>query len=176
MRQRICLALDHSGTIVYISDLSAAARRSGLTERNVVGVKFWDFTEPHQRALVRQRFSECVMDGGTVVYDGQSTIEGVEETWNVRLTRLDEPAAYLAVAVQVFPGELPHLSQADHRTLRMLADDFTIEEMAKSMRTSVGTVTNRLHRLREKFRVRTNHGLVAAAARLGVLVGVTASG
>jgi len=176
VRQRLCSLFKVDGSFIAVSSLSAAAVAAGFTEKDVLGAKAWSFHDSRQERAIRDAFSECLFDGGPVQYTVRSEIGGVCEHWHCTLRRVDQPVAVLCFATQVFPGEIPRLTPTESRILSLLADDMSPEQIADVLRQSRGTLSSRLHRLREKFGVHTNHGLVAQAARLGAYGTITASG
>jgi DNA-binding NarL/FixJ family response regulator len=64
--------------------------------------------------------------------------------------------------------QLGPLSHSDCDLIQRLADDQTVTEIAQDLHTLPNTISGRLQRLRERFGVKTNTGLVAECIKLGL--------
>lgn len=169
MRQWSVFVINPSGDVVAVDSLSAAAVRAGLTIEDVVGKKFWSWHSESHGRVIQKHIAECLFSGDPVTFSLTSNVAGVAEHWNVRLTMVLPFRNILCVALQAVPDGFVPLTAQQQRLIEMLAADVSIHDMATRLRISESALHQRLLTLRKKFGVQTNHGLVAAAGRHGLL-------
>lgn len=170
MRQHSASIFSGDGKFLLISDVSAAAEKAGITTESVIGSRLGDWGDRSHQREARQNFVDALFEGRSE-YQTRSNINGDEEHWRVRLFRIDGDAAVLSFSTQLFPGDCPRVTPHELQMLRLMADDHGTEEIAARMQQSHGAISGKLSRLRTKFRVHTNAGLIAKAARFGLLTG-----
>ena len=154
------------GEFVALSGLSVGARKAGLTREAVVGEKIWGYSHSREAKVA---FLECLTSGSEPTFQTTTVLGGVTEHWESRFIRCDNPAEILIVATEVFPGEVPAVSEGDLRIITGLCCDMPIADVALQEGISQAAMHSRLFRLREKFGAQTNTGLVLSAIRLGVI-------
>ena len=169
MRQWSVFVINPSGDVVAVDSLSAAAVRAGVTIEDVVGKKFWHWHSEDHGRVIRNHIAECLFSGGPVEFALTSNVAGVAEHWDVRMTMIMPFRSILCVALQAVPDGFSPLTAQQQRVLAMLAADVAVHDVAKRLRISESALHQRLTTLRKRFGVQTNHGLVAAAGRHGLL-------
>jgi DNA-binding CsgD family transcriptional regulator len=166
--QTLVSAADFRGNFVAISNMSIAAKKGGLKEHQALGHPLWDFNpDPKHVETIRTAFAKCVIDQERQDYEISSAIGGRYEHWKVVMLPC-HGAEVVCYAVEVAPPDIA-LSDADKSILDQLANDMTLKDIAAAAGVSDGTVAAQCNRLREKCGVATNHGLIAFAARVGLL-------
>jgi DNA-binding CsgD family transcriptional regulator len=163
--------LSRGGDLLNVHGLSAAAERAGLTVAAILGSKAWGWNESAAERLLRDKHAEVLHENAPVEFETTSEIGGVGEHWHIHMEPVaEEPRPHvLCVGTEMFPGVTPSLTKPQRELLRMLADDWTYAEMATRVGVALTSLHQRLLTLRKRFNVHTNHGLVAAAGRHGLL-------
>jgi DNA-binding CsgD family transcriptional regulator len=161
--------LSDRGEFVNHVGLSAAAERAGVTIDDVLGTKLWEWGSQETIDALQQKFVDCIVHDAPVECLIDSEVKGTTEHWRIHLEPVNAPGRVLGVCTQVFPGETPTLTKPQRELLRMLAEDWTYQEMADRVGCTVNQIHQRLFTIRKRFNVRNNHGLVAAAGRHGLL-------
>lgn len=169
MRQRSVFVVNPSGDVIAVDSLSAAAVRAGLTIGDIVGKKFWSWHSDENARTIQRHLAECLFTGGPTTFELTSKVDGVAEYWEVRLTLVLPFRNILCVALQRFPGNVTALTAPQRRIMELLASDVPIHDLAARLKISDSALHQRLVTLRKKLGVQTNHGLVAAAGRHGLL-------
>lgn len=149
--------------------MSKAAEKSGITIADVVEKRFWHWHNDANGRVIRQNIAECLFSGGPVTFDLTSRVAEIVEHWTVRLTLVPTTRNILCVAVQRFPGVVAVLTRQQVQLLEWMADDTPYAEMAERLKISESALHQRLKTLRRKIGVQTNHGLMIAAGRHGLL-------
>lgn len=155
--------------VIAVDSLSKAAERSGVTVADVVGKRFWNWHNEANGRVIRQHVAECLFSGGPVAFDLTSKVSDIVEHWTVRMTLVPVTRNILCVAVQRFPGVVATLTRNQAQLLAWMSEDATYVEMADRLGITESALHQQLKTLRKKLGVQTNHGLVAAAGRHGLL-------
>ncbi len=169
MRQRSVFLIDSTGVVIAVDSLSKAAEDSGITIADVVGKRFWHWHNEANGRVIRQHIAECLFTGGPVTFDLTSKVADVVEHWTVRMTLVPVTRNILCVAVQRFPGVVAALTRQQSQLIDWMSQDATYAEMAERLKITDSALHQRLATLRKKLGVQTNHGLMVAAGRHGLL-------
>lgn len=99
------------------------------------------------------------------------TLTAIEASWHFidgELAFQGVPVRRLAEVQKSYAGPRPKLSDREFQVLKLLIADLQVSEIAAKLGVAPGRVSSLVTSLREKFDVRTNTGLVAAAMRAGI--------
>ena len=167
MHQSIAGILDARGVWIHISGLSRGARAAGLTTHEILTSqrRIWEYNDPENGAILLKNF-DLAKKTGSAHCQVESNV-GVREHWDVWFIRLSR-SRVLVHAIELFPNH-PRLSARDRLILSKLADDLKLHQVAKRLKMDSNAFHQAAARLRKKFGVRTTHGLIAAAARHGLI-------
>lgn len=161
LRPVVVVAADSRGRIVAISQLSPAAAQSGLTREAVLGRQLWEFGTD----LTKEMFSQCRLDARDIHYVAQ-TNAGAPEVWEAHMLHCAAPAEVVLIGTLI--SRPPEVTPNQASIIQGLADDLTPDQIALEQGVSSGTIHTQLGRLRLRFHVATNAGLVGIACRHGV--------
>lgn len=162
MRPVVVVAADSRGRIVAISQLSPAAQQGGLTRQAVLGRPLWDFGN---RDETRRHFSACRIDHQDIHYVAE-TNAGAPEIWDTHMLPCVAPAEVVLMGTLL--SKSPDVTPNQAHIIQALCDDLTPDQIALEQGVSPGTIHTQLSRLRIRFHVATNAGLVGVACRHGV--------
>lgn len=163
----IVAAADLKGTFLAISSTSHGAQKAGIDTKHIIGHKIWEFAQPDTKDTARNAFCDAVIDGKRVEYQTSSMLGGREEHWHTTL--MPCPGAEVVLLVREIPAPDLVLTEADRLLLKRLASDMGPKEIAQATGEKEGTVNAQCSRLRDKMNCQTTHGLIAFAARVGLL-------
>jgi DNA-binding CsgD family transcriptional regulator len=171
MRQRLSFVLSTGGEIIAANNLSAGAIRAGMTIDDVLGQKWWSWHTPENQELLKAALADILLHDDPVEFEMSSVTNGNVEHWHMRLTLIRSPLrSILCMATQRFDGANVTLTSQQRQMLDLLASDLSVAEVAKAMDVTENALHHRLGTLRKKFGVHTNHGLMVAAGRHGLLM------
>lgn len=161
---QIALVATATGEITALSGVSPAALAAGMSRRDFVGYKLWDFSENGDAEMIRQRFADAAQRDVEQVFEvGSQTSR--PERWRVRYIPAVREAKVLVLSDLI--ESTIRVTDKEIETLHLLAEDKNVHQIARSQGITERAVRARTDSLKLRFGAKTMHGLVAAAIRAG---------
>ena len=158
--------IDRTGKILW-------ATSDPTGSRGVVGRSGREFCDAESYHIVTDALRRCVVDSETVVYFQRAKrITGENRLWHTTMMPMAipglSPIAACAIS-RIVPDNYFDFTDDEKGTLRMLADDLTLKEIAAEMHRSESAIDARIKILKDKLGCKNLAGLVGAAIRKGVI-------
>lgn len=164
LNQHILASFAINAQFVSFSTPSRAARKAGLKNRDVIGKRIWDFAPPGERDRIEAAFARCLIHGEPQIYVTSSALAGSVEHWETTLLPANG-GHVVCLGREILPTAAPGLEPDEKIIMSMICDDLSLEQVAKRLKCHANTLAAKLKRLRDRFGVHTNTGLVAYCVR-----------
>lgn len=137
-----------------------------------VGKSVHDFYKPATAAAIMRITSECIIDGKEVAYVARTDRTEDQALWRVTILPADSPSLPNTSAVAIctmLPDNYFEITEDEKIVLGLLADDYTLKQIAGKMHRSQSAIDSKIKSLKTKMDCRTIGGLVAKAVRGSII-------